>query len=190
MLEKRRRGRPVGSEIDDSRLLDEIADLVLSKRMKPTSAMRKVMNARKELWVAQSEDAMLRRLQSKWKERKAILLIEAERRSTNRQRPATSADALEALRRMTQTAAEARESFTLLVRMVTEARQLAQQNMEPIRNAMLAVQRFQDMGRVTIPDFSQMGRFQVPDLDVGRIAMPSIPLPIDLNPTAGGRQRR
>ncbi|MBB3138949.1 hypothetical protein FHS26_006729 [Rhizobium pisi] len=94
MHTKRPRGRPAGSGIDDSRFLNEVADLLLANtRLKPTTAMRRVITTRKGAWIAHSEEAMLRRLQDKWKAHKAVFTAEAQRRQ---QPSVTISDVIEA----------------------------------------------------------------------------------------------
>jgi hypothetical protein len=93
MTEKRTRGRPIGSDINDQDFLREIADMLeRNPRIKATSAMRQVMKVRDGQWVAASEDAMIRRLQVKWKAQKAVLQTQAKQRAEERERPATLND--------------------------------------------------------------------------------------------------
>lgn len=88
MHTKRLRGRPAGSGIDDSRFLYEIADLLAADtHLKPTTAMRRVIKTRNGAWIAHSENAMLRRLQDKWKSHKVELVAEAKRRQQLASRP-------------------------------------------------------------------------------------------------------
>lgn len=87
MTEKRMRGRPAGTGVDDQRFLDEVADLLQNDPlMKPTAAMRLVMKERKGQWTAASEEAMKRRLQVKWKAGKGVLQMQAKERSEEAQR--------------------------------------------------------------------------------------------------------
>jgi hypothetical protein len=59
-IEKRKRGRPVGSCIDDSPLLARVADILLSDpKLKPTTAIKRVLGS--------PDPSPIRRLQSKWK---------------------------------------------------------------------------------------------------------------------------
>ncbi|SCX31835.1 hypothetical protein [Agrobacterium rosae] len=93
MREKRMRGRPTGTGVDDQRFLDEVADLLLNDpRMKPTAAMRHVIKERKGQWTAASEEAMKRRLQVKWKAGKGALQMQAKERSEEAQRSPTWVD--------------------------------------------------------------------------------------------------
>lgn len=97
MTIQRKRGRPPGTGIDDGRFLDEVADLMqTNSRIRATTAMRRIMKDRKGQWVAASEQAMLRRLQDKWKIHKADLQAEALRRAEARTRPVTVADVVDA----------------------------------------------------------------------------------------------
>lgn len=59
-IEKARRGRPLGSCIDDSALLSRVADiLVQNQMMKPTTAIKRVLG--------RPDPSPIRRLQSKWR---------------------------------------------------------------------------------------------------------------------------
>lgn len=67
---KKAKGRPQGSETDDSAVLNAIADMIFSNPvLRPTTAMR--------LLRRKATDAEIRRWQSKWKQRKEALLAEA-----------------------------------------------------------------------------------------------------------------
>lgn len=78
---KRRRGRPPGSGIDDSKDLRAVADLLLAEpKLKPTTAMKRV--------VYGIGDNQLRRLQDKWKVGKDCLLAEARERAREHARQA------------------------------------------------------------------------------------------------------
>ncbi|QIG79436.1 hypothetical protein [Stakelama tenebrarum] len=69
----KRRGRPKGSEKDDSEALAAIADLMLTEpNLKPTTAMRR--------FNRNANESTIRRWQSKWRQRKAALLAEAKDR--------------------------------------------------------------------------------------------------------------
>jgi len=93
MTEKRMRGRPTGTGIDDQRFLNEVADLLENDpRMKPTAAMRHVIKIRKGQWNAASEEAMMRRLQEKWKASKSVLQNQAKARAEEKRRSTTLVD--------------------------------------------------------------------------------------------------
>ena len=67
------RGRPKGSEKDDTQVLAAIADLILGNPNLPaTTAMRRLK--------PKAADADIRRWQAKWKDRKASLLAAARAR--------------------------------------------------------------------------------------------------------------
>lgn len=76
-IEKRKRGRPLGSCKDDSPLLRQVADiLVLDKKLKPTTAIKRVL--------ASPNPSPIRRLQSKWKQDGSKYVREAQTRATHR----------------------------------------------------------------------------------------------------------
>jgi len=84
---KRPCGRPRGSEINDTPALAQIADLLVREAtLKPTTAMKRVMRARKD-WGA-TDATLLRRWQGKWSQRGAALLAAARERA--RPKPAVS----------------------------------------------------------------------------------------------------
>lgn len=71
--DRKPKGRPKGTEMDDSAMLATIADmLVANPDMKATSAMRRIK--------PQASDAEIHRWQDKWKRRKVELLKEAKAR--------------------------------------------------------------------------------------------------------------
>lgn len=80
MTEQRKtRGRPQGSEKDDSQILAKIADLLhASPDMKATTAMRQLHR--------DASEADIRRWQAKWKARKVAMLNEATARVEERHR--------------------------------------------------------------------------------------------------------
>ncbi|RUV45334.1 hypothetical protein EOD29_00280 [Mesorhizobium sp. M1A.T.Ca.IN.004.03.1.1] len=87
MTEKRGRGRPVGSGMKDEPFLADIADLLIrTPGLKPTAAMRRVMKARND-WESASPEAMIRRLQAKWRVAGAAQLAAAHKRSAARTTP-------------------------------------------------------------------------------------------------------
>jgi len=84
MTEKRGRGRPPGEGKKDGPFLADMADLMIrTPKMRKTTAIRRVMAARKD-WEAASPEAMRRRLQAKWTVRGAAELAAAHRRATAR----------------------------------------------------------------------------------------------------------
>ena len=73
------RGRPKGSEKDDSKVLAAVADLILANsKLRPTTAMRRIK--------PKAADADIRRWQAKWKERREGLLSEAQVRADSARR--------------------------------------------------------------------------------------------------------
>lgn len=96
MTTTRKRGRPVGSGIDDSRFLVEVADLMhANPALKARGAMNQVISRHKATWRVHSEAAMLRRLQDKWQKQGVALLAQAQRRAEARERPVTLSDIVE-----------------------------------------------------------------------------------------------
>jgi hypothetical protein len=76
---KKDRGRPKGSERDDSAMLASIASLMFGDpKLKPTTAMRRIDR--------NASDADIRRWQVKWKDRKHILLVKAAASSEDEER--------------------------------------------------------------------------------------------------------
>lgn len=72
--QRKPRGRPKGSEVNDDAALSAIADmLTANSRLKPTTAMRR--------YKPRIGDAEIRRLQSKWRQRGERYLAEAQMRS-------------------------------------------------------------------------------------------------------------
>lgn len=68
--DRKRRGRPKGSEKDDTKILVAIADMLTENPdMKATAAMRRIKR--------DASDAEIHRWQDKWKQRKTGLLAEA-----------------------------------------------------------------------------------------------------------------
>ena len=77
---KRGRGRPPGEGKPDKPFLEEVADLLIAdSRLKPTSAMRKVLQSRKD-WGS-TDETIIRRWQVKWKAYGAALLVAARERA-------------------------------------------------------------------------------------------------------------
>ena len=72
--EKRKRGRPLDSCIDDSSWLVEVADILLSNpKLKPTTAIKRVLPP--------PDPSPIRRLQSKWKQDGSVYLAQAQNRT-------------------------------------------------------------------------------------------------------------
>lgn len=92
MQEMKKRGRPVGSEIDDSEILNAIADqIVENPKLRPTTAMRRI--------APKASGAQIRRWQSKWSNRKSEFISSAScRQKQRRQRamPCSSRDSISA----------------------------------------------------------------------------------------------
>jgi hypothetical protein len=77
---KRGRGRPPGEGKQDKPFLEEVADLLIAdSRLKPTSAMKKVLQSRKD-WGS-TDETIIRRWQVKWKAYGAALLVTARERA-------------------------------------------------------------------------------------------------------------
>jgi hypothetical protein len=86
-IEKRKRGRPVGSCKDDSPLLARVADiLLLSPKLKPTTAIKRVL--------ALPDPSPIRRLQSKWKQGGSNYLQQANARAQLKSTEAVSTNRL------------------------------------------------------------------------------------------------
>lgn len=70
---KKKRGRPLGAESDDSRELSAMADMIVADpKLRPTTAYKKI----DPCWT----DASVRRMQDKWKMRREALLAQANQR--------------------------------------------------------------------------------------------------------------
>jgi hypothetical protein len=105
----KRRGRPTGSEKDDSKALSAIADMILQDtNLKPTTAMRR--------FNRNASDADIHRWQDKWKHRKDVLLAHAKARSEERARQKSARTATTSNRSFALTAAGqlAESAFTRL----------------------------------------------------------------------------
>jgi hypothetical protein len=77
--EKRPRGRPRGTGKNDTPHLAQVADLIVREpSFKPTTAMKRVMQSRKD-WGA-SDETLLRRWQVKWNASAVTLLAAAQDR--------------------------------------------------------------------------------------------------------------
>ncbi|TPI83484.1 hypothetical protein [Mesorhizobium sp. B2-8-9] len=82
MTEKRGRGRPEGTGKKDGPFLADMADLMIrTPKMRKTTAIRRVMAARSD-WEAASPEAMVHRLQEKWKAEGEAHLAAAHKRAT------------------------------------------------------------------------------------------------------------
>ena len=82
MTTKRSRGRPPGTGKNDTPDLAQVADVIVADpKLKPTTAMKRVIAKRKE-WQ-ESDATLLRRWQGKWKEAGAALLTAAKERAAN-----------------------------------------------------------------------------------------------------------
>ena len=69
----RQRGRPVGTQINDNPTLTKMADLIaVNPALRPTTAIRRVLAA--------PGPSIIRRLQVKWKDHGAGLLVDAKAR--------------------------------------------------------------------------------------------------------------
>ncbi len=105
MNEKRSRGRPVGSGgKSDSKYLHQVADIIVGNpKMKPTSAMRQVIGKQAGAVDANSDAAMLRRMQHKWKRDAATYMAAAQERATRAFTPSSNRNALEVLQELDET---------------------------------------------------------------------------------------
>ena len=75
-IEKRKRGRPVGTGLDDTPMLIRMADLMVANRgLKPTTAIKRL--------VPHADEAQIRRLQIKWRAGSSELMQDARRRATS-----------------------------------------------------------------------------------------------------------
>ncbi|MGX8014311.1 hypothetical protein ACVDG8_037850 (plasmid) [Mesorhizobium sp. ORM8.1] len=84
MTEKRGRGRPPGEGKKDGPFLADMADLMIwTPNMRKTTAIRRVMAARKD-WEAASPEAFVHRLQDKWRVRGEAALVAAHKRAAAR----------------------------------------------------------------------------------------------------------
>lgn len=89
--DRRRRGRPKGSEIDDSEMLTAVADLLVAHPdMKPTTAMRRIKR--------DASTAEIHRWQDKWKRRGTDLLTAAKSRAKEVARKTAEREAREETR--------------------------------------------------------------------------------------------
>lgn len=80
------RGRPQGTEIDDNAVLMAIADRILAEpHLRPTTAHRKIN--------PMASDAVVRRVQAKWKARGAAMLAKARTRRAELAGPLCAAPA-------------------------------------------------------------------------------------------------
>jgi hypothetical protein len=79
--DKRSRGRPRGSGIDDTVIMARIADiLVRNPALKPTTAMRNILIAQEDS-DATSDPTMIRRWQRKWKKEAPSQMAAAKERA-------------------------------------------------------------------------------------------------------------
>lgn len=89
--DRKRRGRPMGTEMDDSKMLAAIADmLIVAPGMRPTTAMRRIKR--------DASDAEIHRWQDKWKQRKSALINAASARAEEAKRKRAEKEAVEATR--------------------------------------------------------------------------------------------
>ncbi len=78
---KRRRGRPLGSGIDDSVYLNQIADLKFENpKLSTSSAAKRVRKRAGSTLQHVTEPTFVRRMQRKWNESESQLLVAAEKR--------------------------------------------------------------------------------------------------------------
>jgi hypothetical protein len=74
---KPKRGRPIGTGIDDSKILAAIADALLANpKLRPTTAYKQIAH--------KSSEASIRRIQAKWNAQRELLLAAAEQRKAAR----------------------------------------------------------------------------------------------------------
>jgi len=80
-MNNRKRGRPKGTQIDDSDVLEKIAELILLQpKLRPTTAIKK---------LGIYDESQLHRVRGKWKIRGAELLAETRAKKEKASRPAT-----------------------------------------------------------------------------------------------------
>lgn len=78
---KRSRGRPVGTGLDDGPTLKKVADMIVANpSLRPTTAIRRALD--------KPEPSNIRRLQVKWKAGKAEYMVEAQARRAAASMPA------------------------------------------------------------------------------------------------------
>lgn len=152
MTTTRKRGRPAGSGIDDSRFLMEVADLMhANPALKARGAMNQVIRRHKGTSRVHSEAAMLRRLQDKWQKQGVALLAQAQRRAEARERPVNLSDiveigirvnaAVQALRtpvhieRVTRIASAVAETIDRITKPMAEIQKTIDRLAEPLANA-------------------------------------------------------
>lgn len=93
---KRKRGRPLGSCKDDSHLLAQVADILLSDRkLKPTTAIKRVL--------ASPDPSPIRRLQSKWRQEGSAYLEKAQNRAIRKAQEIMSREKERVLRELAET---------------------------------------------------------------------------------------
>lgn len=141
MTNKRGRGRPKGSGINDDREMRQIADMLLENpKLKPTTAMHRIL--RDSRYEASTDTARIRRWQDKWKVGKELFLAEASERRSQREQAAMRAD----LRRGAETILTAVQRLNEQLRQ--PGVQLAMDNMmKQIREPLNAMQAFMHPSR-------------------------------------------
>lgn len=96
--QKNKKGRPKGSEMDDSAALSAIADMMhATPRLRASTAMRR--------YKRDASDAEIRRWQTKWKVRKHEYMTWATERAATKITPISSADAGSLRKNLVQLAA-------------------------------------------------------------------------------------
>jgi hypothetical protein len=96
--QKNNKGRPKGTEKDDSAVLSAIADMIhATPTLKASTAMRR--------YKRDASDAEIRRWQAKWKERKQAYLLQAAERAVIKNAPVSSHHAGNLRRNLVQLAA-------------------------------------------------------------------------------------
>lgn len=162
MVEKRGRGRPLGAEINDDQFLNAVADILVRRDAKTsTAAMRKVLAVRND-WKAASPDAMLRRLQAKWKGRRIALLAAAEQRLAQQTEPVTLVDVLVTFERL-RLALRAPETLMAFRRFLDNVERVA----APFRAIRKSQEEFQRRISV-IHEMTQVPNFTVPHVPIVR----------------------
>lgn len=137
--EKRKRGRPLGSCIDDSPWLAQVADILLSNpKLKPTTAIKRVLPT--------PDLSPIRRLQSKWKHDGAVYEKGARIRANQRAADRTKRRAAELERIAMQTV---NNGFGPNVSALLQAQLQIRDILESVTSAQAAAKAIQDASMIS-----------------------------------------